>query len=160
MSWERVAEGQDAVKNDVYRTTFFITGPYPNDYIKGLLMQAVRTIAHNSGRMHIRMQHFLSHEDSEQVWGSNRPYGTWAYRVEWKKLGDGTPLAFFMGPAGLLTLAIVGVLVLIVGALIVGREVERLSEELGGGFKDIFSPALVVALVVIVGLISTKGGKT
>ena len=158
--WEVVSPGGEADLEHTYRTTYFFSGTLPPAWLRLRVFDAVRFAAKTTNRFKVVAQDFFTPEQTAGFPG--KPVGAarpWAFRVTWKKIGEGTPLAFFMGPSGLLTIAIIGVIVVTAGAVVLGRTVERSANKLGDQFRALFSPGSVIATMVIVAVIYASRRK-
>jgi hypothetical protein len=160
-SWARASEADKAENGSTYRSTYFLAGPFPDNSAQGYIMVATEEyVKVRYPGVEITDQEFMDPARAAQVFGSDRPYNTWAMRITWKKNSGGTPLAFFSGPAGLITLGIIAAIVIIIGIVITARIVEKLVQ-IAPPLKDLLSPATVIAIIVIVALVAgaiKKGG--
>jgi len=149
--WQPISETVEAVSGQKYRTTYHVGGPYPPMWAAIGINEAVKALSRTTGKVK-----FLGGEFFDKYNGLGGPYGSWAYRVTWEKQGSGSPLVFFTGPGGLITLAIVGILIGVTGAVILARTVEHLVEEIPQALD--WMPGLILGAVVIAGLYLTRKG--
>jgi len=142
----------DAVTGEHYRVTYFFTGPYLGAF--GWSAQAVRAAvngaAASSGKIRSISHEFFDYGVARHL-ADAPPQNVWAYRYTWEKKGEGTPLAFFMGPQGTITLAIIGVVVLTVGIVLVGRTLERLSAK-----TPLANPGVILGAVLVLSLFALR----
>lgn len=155
--WVEKTERDQAVTGAHYRTTYYFAGPHPPEWVRAAVINSVAAVAPRAG-IRTTGQAFYTSADRNRfpAWPQ---VASWAYVVAWRKERPGTVLAFFMGPAGLLTLAILAAVVAIAGIVIVKRQVEELLERVPG-LTPLFSPATVVAILVALAVIfGAKGVK-
>lgn len=145
--WNVIPEGHEVRADGVYRSSWFIRGPNPPSWVITALYAAVSQGAKFTKRYGVVSQEIF---DKNQVAVIKGPHDTWMYRLQWRKTAPGSPLLFFCGPAGIITLAIVGIIALTVGAVVVLRQTEESLPKIA---DDIFNPGVVVAGLLVVGLI-------
>lgn len=145
--WEVVPEGHEIRPDGVYRSAWFIRGPNPPSWVTLAIYSAITNAAKLSKRYAVISQETFF---KEQVAVLKGPHDTWMYRLTWRKTAPGSPLLFFCGPAGIITLVIVGIVALTVGAVIVLRQTEESLPKIA---DDIFNPGVVVAALLVVGLV-------
>ena len=146
MSFRQIPETGEAVLGKTYRSTWWIGGPYPPRWITDGVSRAIIATAKATGRVKV-----LSTESFAPGFLPGGPARAWAFRVTWQKQGSGTPLLFFTGPGGILTLAIVGVIVAVAGAVILARTLEELVDELPDFAAWV--PAVILGSVLVLGLV-------
>jgi hypothetical protein len=142
-----VSEHAEAIAGRTYRSTYYFGGAYPNGMVRETVLTAVRTATKRFGKNEIIAQAFYSPEETAGL-GTGAPLRSWSYRLLWRKRGTGTPLAFFIGPGGYITLAIVGVLIAAVSAVLVLRTIEETADEV----PQAVMPFALLAAIGVVGL--------
>jgi len=152
VSWTRADEKEQAVNGTTYRGVYFLAGPFPDNAMQGRLMVITEEyVKLRYPGVQVLDQEFFDEARAAKIYGGERPHSSWAMRITWKKLSGGTPLAFFTGPAGLITLGIIAAIVLIIGIVITARIVEKLAPDIPG---TVFSPAGIIAIIIVIALLT------
>jgi len=147
MAYRRLADHEEVKPDTLYRTTYFMGGPMPPKFLTDLASRAVSALD-RLGQIEVQSQEWFPKEFADHLPDAPDRVG-WAYRVTWKKGASGTPLAFFAGQGGILTVRLLTVLAVVVGFVIIARQTEELIRNVG---EDVLSPGIVVGAVLLVGL--------
>jgi len=160
--WEVVNDQDHAEKNTPYRTWFWL--PYFVWPLRGAIAGALRAAQSLGRKFHPIIQvtghEIFSAEDSphhQLVPANELPRGAFVIRVTWEKHGEGTPVVVLVAIIALIIVAVGGWVVM---AKVTERQFTQVLDDLRDTLHGFFSPGFVVAAMVVLVVIFTRGGKS
>lgn len=149
-SWARIDSNAQALAGETYRTTWYFSEPYPAGF-ESWATDAIKAANSLKGQAKIVSVEWFQSWQAIKL--PDAPPESWALRIQWQKGPNaGSPLAFFGGPAGIITLVIIGLLVVTFTLVIASYVFEKLVRDLApapGTLDAVLVAGVAIALLIL-----------